>query len=39
MINISLFDDFTKKIFEYANISTPVRGITSQEYNFEIHSL
>ena len=24
--------DFTKKIFEYANISTPVRGITSQEY-------
>ena len=24
--------DFTKKIFEYANISTPVRGITSAEY-------
>ena len=24
--------EFTKKIFEYANISTPVRGITSQEY-------
>ena len=24
--------DFTKKLFEFANISTPVRGITSQEY-------
>jgi dTDP-4-dehydrorhamnose reductase len=24
--------DFTKKIFEFANIETPVRGITSAEY-------
>ena len=24
--------DFTKKIFEFANITTPVRGITSKEY-------